>query len=161
MATLTGAAKDDLNLGSFTGATIADNQTIKQALQALETSVESKGSGTSLTAVITDASDLQTLTGIADGSSDLGTFSGSTCADSTDIKTALQQHLETSVEDISAVDSVAVVDAGDNVNRLVGATSAGTTPVDGNGDDNYLFLVVNKANGAIVAMDKTFIEAEG
>ena len=76
-----------------------------------------------------------------------------------DIKTALQT-LETSVEDISAVDS-AVVDAGDNVNRLVGATSAGTTPVDGNGDDNYLFLVVNKANGAIVAMDKTFIEAEG
>ena len=68
--------------------------------------------------------------------------------------------LETSVEDISAVDT-AVVDAGDNVNRLVGATSAGTTPVDGNGDDNYLFLVVNKANGAIVAMDKTFIEAEG
>ena len=157
--TLTGVDKDDLNLGAFTGATIADNQTIKHALQALETSVESKGSGTSLTAVITDASDLQTLTGIADGSSDLGTFSGSTIADSTDIKTALQT-LETSVEDISAVDS-AVVDAGDNVNRLVGATSAGTTPVDGNGDDNYLFLVVNKANGAIVAMDKTFIEAEG
>ena len=50
---------------------------------------------------------------------------------------------------------------GDNVNNLVGATSAGTTPVDGNGDDNYLFLVVNKANGAIVTMDKTFIEAEG
>ena len=60
----------------------------------------------------------------------------------------------------SAVDT-AVVDAGDNVNRLVGATSAGTCPVDGNGDDNYLFLVVNKANGAIVAIDKTFIEAEG
>jgi hypothetical protein len=50
---------------------------------------------------------------------------------------------------------------GDNVNNLVGDTSAGTCPVDGNGDDNYLFLVVNKANGAIVAIDKTFIEAEG
>ena len=50
---------------------------------------------------------------------------------------------------------------GANVNTLVGATSAGTTPVDGNGDDNYLFLVVNKSNGAIVAMDKTFLEAEG
>ena len=55
------------------------------------------------------------------------------------VKTALQT-LETTVEDISAVDT-AVVDAGDNVNRLVGATSAGTVPVDGNGDDNYLFLV--------------------
>ena len=50
---------------------------------------------------------------------------------------------------------------GDNVNNLVGDTSAGTVPVDGSGDDNYLFLVVNKANGAIVAIDKTFIEAEG
>ena len=49
------------------------------------------------TAVITDASDLQTLTGIADGSSDLGTFSGSTISDTTDIKTALQE-LETAVE---------------------------------------------------------------
>lgn len=50
---------------------------------------------------------------------------------------------------------------GDNVNNLVGDTSAGTCPVDGSGDDNYLFLVVNKSNGAIVAIDKTFIEAEG
>ena len=158
MATLTGAAKDDVNLGTFTGATIADNQTIKQALQALETSVESKGSGTSLTAVIADASDLQTLTGIADGNSDLGTFSGSTIADSTDIKSALQT-LETSVEDISAVDT-AVVDAGDNVNRLVGTTSAQTVPTD-SGADNYLFLVVDKSDGSIKAIDKTFIEAEG
>ena len=86
-------------------------------------------------------------------------FSGSTIADSLTIKAALQT-LETTVEDISAVDT-AVVDAGDNVNRLVGATSAGTVPVDGNGDDNYLFLVVNKSNGAIVAIDKTFLEAEG
>ena len=43
---------------------------------------------------------------------------------------------------------------------LVGDTSAGTGTSDGNGDDNYLFLVVNKANGAIVAIDKTFIEAD-
>ena len=50
---------------------------------------------------------------------------------------------------------------GDNVNNLVGTTSSETVPVDGNGDDNYLFLVVNKSNGAIVAIDKTFIEAEG
>ena len=49
-----------------------------------------------------------------------------------------------------------------NVNVLVGTTtSAQTVPVDGNGDDNYLFLVVNKANGALTAIDKTFLEAEG
>jgi len=158
MATLTGAAKDDTDLGTFSGTTIADSQTIKAALQALETAVESKGSATSLTSLTTAVGDLNTLSGVAQNDEDLGTFTGSTIADSQTIKQALQT-LETSVEDISAVDS-AVVDAGDNVNRLVGATSAGTTPVDGNGDDNYLFLVVNKANGAIVAMDKTFVEVE-
>ena len=159
VATLSGMAKDSTSLGTFSGTTIADSQTIKQALQALETAVESKGSATSLTSLTTAVGDLNTLSGVAQNDEDLGTFSGSTIADSVTIKTALQT-LETSVEDISAVDT-AVVDAGDNVNRLVGATSAGTVPVDGNGDDNYLFLVVNKANGAIVAVDKTFIEAEG
>lgn len=53
------------------------------------------------------------------------------------------------------------VATGANVNTLVGTTSAQTVPVDGNGDDNYLFLVVNKANGALTAVDKTFLEAEG
>ena len=49
---------------------------------------------------------------------------------------------------------------GDNVNNLVGNTSADTCPTSG-GNDNYLFLVVDKSNGAIKAIDKTFIEAEG
>ena len=159
MATLSGLAKDSTDLGTFSGTTIADSQTIKAALQALETAVESKGSATSLTSLTTAVGDLNTLSGVAQNDEDLGSFSGSTIADGKTIKQALQV-LEIAAEDISVVDT-AVVDAGDNVNRLVGATSAGTTPVDGNGDDNYLFLVVNKANGAIVAMDKTFIEAEG
>ena len=37
MATLTGVAKDSANLSTFTGSTIADNQTIKAAIQAIET----------------------------------------------------------------------------------------------------------------------------
>lgn len=159
VATLSGLAKDSTDLGTFSGTTIADSQTIKAALQALETAVESKGSATSLTSLTTAVGDLNTLSGVAQNDEDLGSFSGSTIADGKTIKQALQV-LEIAAEDISAVDT-AVVDAGDNVNRLVGATSAGTTPVDGNGDDNYLFLVVNKSNGAIVAIDKTFIEAEG
>ena len=268
VATLTGVAKDSTDLGTFTGATIADSQTVKQALQALETAVEASGSASSLSAVVTDAADLQTLTGIADGNSDLGTFSGSTITDSTDIKTALQE-LETAVEgnvggsttvnvvssatnanhyltfvdsdntsgtqetvytdagvyynpylnqfnangvntgvlSLSGVDVTATaaelnildgvtataaelnkldgvvttttqfnylqgvtsgvqtqLDAktadGDNVNVLVGSTSADAVP-QSSGADNYLFLVVDKSNGAIKAIDKTFIEAEG
>ena len=37
VATLSGVAKDSTNLGTFSGSTIADSQTVKQALQALET----------------------------------------------------------------------------------------------------------------------------
>ena len=54
--------------------------------QSLETAVENAGSASSLSAATTDISDLQTLTGIADGNSDLGTFSGSTIADNDSIK---------------------------------------------------------------------------
>ena len=52
------------------------------------------------------------------------------------------------------------VSTGANVNTLVGSTSAGTVP-QSSGADNYLFLVVDKSNGGIVAIDKTFLEAEG
>ena len=119
VATLSGVAKDSANLGTFTGSTIADSQTIKQALQALETAVENAGSATSLSAATTDISDLQTLTGIADGNSDLGTFSGSTIADSTDIKTALQA-LETAVEgNTGGATTVNVVSSATNANHYL------------------------------------------
>ena len=196
VATLSGLAKDSTNLGTFSGSTISDNQTVKAAIQALETAVEAAGSATSLAAATTDISDLQTLTGIADGNSDLGTFSGSTIADNDSIKDALQA-LETALEasdsladlgvtataaelnlldgvtattaELNYVDGVtsnvqtqlnAKVATGANVNTLVGATSAGTVPTS-SGADNYLFLVVDKGDGSIVAIDKTFLEAEG
>ena len=42
MATLTGVAKDAVNLGAFSGSTLADDETLKSALQDLETAVETK-----------------------------------------------------------------------------------------------------------------------
>ena len=206
--TLTGIAKDGTSLGTFTGATISDNVTIKAALQAHETAVESAGSASTLSAVVTDITNIQTLSGMADGSQHLGTFSGTTITDSSTVKTALQE-LETALEaqslsglgvtataselnildgvtattaelnlldgvtattaELNYVDGVtsnvqtqinAKVATGANVNTLVGATSAGTVP-QSSGADNYLFLVVDKSNGGIVAIDKTFLEAEG
>ncbi|AOV62164.1 hypothetical protein BOW86_gp217 [Synechococcus phage S-CAM7] len=41
LITLSGVARDATNLGTFTGATISDNDTIKGALQDLETALES------------------------------------------------------------------------------------------------------------------------
>ena len=155
LITLSGVAEQATDLGTFSGTTIADSQTVKQALQTLETAVESKGSATSLTSLTTAVGDLNTLTGVAQNDEDLGTFSGSTIADSVTVKAALQA-LETASEAIDAK----TVDSGNNVNVLVGVTSGETVPQD-SGVDNYLFLVVDKSNGAIKAIDKTFLEAEG
>ena len=145
VATLTGVAKDSTSLGTFTGTTIADNQTLKAALQALETAVESKGSATSLTSLTTAVGDLNTLSGVAQNATNLGTFTGSTIADDVAVKTALQS-LETAVE--------TKCNTGANVNTLVGVTSAETAPA------SYLFLVVDGANGSIKAIDKNFVEVE-
>ncbi len=336
VATLTGVAKDSANLGTFTGSTIADSSTVKAAIQALETALELKAASATVTEIDANVDDLISLSGVAENASGLGTFTGSTISDASNIKDALQD-LETAVEgaqagsavadrtktvtgdadtthyvtfvaddnssataetvytdggitynpssnlltlgtaalttlkiggvavtstaaelnlldgvtsttaelnildgvtataaeinlldgvtattselnildgvtataaelnildgvtstatelnlldgvtsttaelnildgvtattaEINYVDGVtsniqtqidSKVATGANVNTLVGTTSAQTCPVDGNGDDNYLFLVVNKANGALTAVDKTFLEAE-
>ncbi|HLD91101.1 MAG TPA: hypothetical protein VI911_08830 [Patescibacteria group bacterium] len=90
LVTLSGVAVDSDNLGSFTGSTIADDQTIKAALQALETAQEE---------IDANANDLVTLSGVAENAQHLGTFTGSVIADSSTIKAALQA-LETEVESI-------------------------------------------------------------
>ena len=297
VVSLTGVSKDAANLGTFTGSTIADSATVKAAIQALETAVETKATSAVVTEVDANVDDLISLTGIAENVTGLGTFTGSTISDGSTIKDALQD-LETAAEaaasgsavadrtktitgdadtthyvtfvaddnstataetvftdggitynpstnlltlgaadittlkvggvavtstaaELNILDGVTATAAelnvldgitstvaelnildgvtstaaelnildgvtattvelnytdgvtsniqtqldaktndGDNVNVLVGTTSAQTVPVDGNGDDNYLFLVVNKSNGALTAIDKTFLEAE-
>ena len=101
MATLTGVLKDAADLGSFTGSTIADSATIKSALQALETSLETKGSASALNTVTSNTNDLIALTGLSAGSIDLGEFSGSTLSDNATLKTVLQD-AETKMELIAS-----------------------------------------------------------
>lgn len=91
LQTLSGVAGGSTHLGTFTGSTIADNQTVKASLQALETAVEAAEESTAITGVYTG------ILGVSDGDADLGTFTGSTIADNRDVKEALQD-LETKVE---------------------------------------------------------------
>ena len=56
--TALGIASEAVNFGAFTGSTIADNQTAKAAIQALETSVETKVSTTSAAAYTEPGSNL-------------------------------------------------------------------------------------------------------
>jgi hypothetical protein len=87
--------------------------------------------------------------GITKDDTDLGTFTGSTIADSVTVKAALQA-LETAAE---AIDTK-TVDGGDNVNTLVASTTPDTTPA------TFYFLAVDAATGAIKVVDKNFVEVE-
>ena len=64
LVTLSGVAENATNLGTFTGATIADSSTVKGALQAIETELEAHEADTSTHGVgtIVGTSETQTLT---------------------------------------------------------------------------------------------------
>ena len=214
MATLTGVAKDETGLSTFTGSTISDGATIKEALQDLETAVEGAQAGSAvadrtktetgsanathyLTFVADDnasatAETVFTDTGVTYNPSSNKLTTGTACLTSVELggvavtSTAAELNLLDGVTattaELNILDGVTATAAelnyvdgvtsaiqtqldaktadGDNVNNLVGSTSADSVPQN-NGADNYLFLVVDKSDGAIKAIDKTFIEAEG
>ncbi len=80
-AAVLGVSATDSNLGTFTGSAVADNITVKAALQAIATKIDAK----------------QSLLGVSTEVAHLGTFTGSTISDSANIKAALQS-LETATE---------------------------------------------------------------
>ena len=120
-----------------------------------------------LDGVTATAAELNILDGVTSTAAELNLLDGVT---STTAELNILDGVTATTAELNYVDGVtsnvqtqldAKTNDGDNVNVLVGTTSAQTVPVDGNGDDNYLFLVVNKSNGALTAIDKTFLEAEG
>ena len=80
--TLLGTSQGDTDLGTFSGTTIADNETVKGALQDLELAHEETDQ---------NVDDLITLSGVAENATDLGTFPGSVISDNTTIKNALTE----------------------------------------------------------------------
>lgn len=124
LITLSGVAENATDLGTFTGATIGDSSTLKAALQALETAQEATqadvdqneaDADSAISALDTriavfeldpgppgavfnetdaNVDDLVTLSGVAENSTDLGTFTGDIIPDNVDIKAAIQE-LET------------------------------------------------------------------
>ena len=89
LVTLSGVPADSTDLGTFTsGTVIPANSTVKAALQALDTSLGNSGVSTAA---------LIQLSGLPANSYDLGTFTGTTIADNSTVKGALQQ-LETKTE---------------------------------------------------------------
>ena len=95
----------------------------------------------------TDVFNLQTLTGRADGSTNMGTFTGSIISDNQHVHGCLQE-LETYSEALWSTHS------GDNVNYFTASTAAQNEPT------NWAFLIVDTDDGSIKVLDKTFIEVE-
>ena len=237
LITLSGVAENASGLGTFTGSTISDASTVKDALQDLETAVEGAQAGSAVAdrtktitgdadtthyitfvaddnststaetvftdggitynpasnlltlgtgnlttlqlggvAVTSTAAELNILDGVTSTAAELNILDGvtSTAAElnildgvtSTAAELNILDGVTATTVELNYTDGVtsniqtqldAKTNDGDNVNVLVGTTSAQTVPVDGNGDDNYLFLVVNKSNGALTAIDKTFL----
>lgn len=90
-----GTSDNTPTLGTFSGSVlISDSYSVKQALQVL---ADNSGGGGGGGADAQEQSDLRTLTGTATNAQNLGTFTGTTIADSSTVKTALQS-LETLVE---------------------------------------------------------------
>jgi hypothetical protein len=183
-ATLSGVAKDSTNLGAFTGSTISDTSNIKAALQALETAIETPSAASQIQTIEQTANGTFHVTfvdsnnGSATAES-LFTDSGLTYNPSTDLLSGGSIDMTTLLLDGVEVTATGAelnflggltsavqtqldgkVTTGANISALVGDTTAGDVPVDVNGTDNYLFLVIDKANGALTAIDKTFLEAE-
>ena len=134
VASLLSDVASTTDLGTFSGTTIDNNLSIKAAIQALETALETESTArasaisglvdgapglldtlnelaaainddenfvTTITNLIdaneTHIDNVATLTGVAKDSANLGTFTGSTIADSSTLKAAIQA-LETAVE---------------------------------------------------------------
>jgi len=119
IVTLSGKAANATHLGTFTGTTIPDSSTIAEALQAIETAYEATlpvaeaydatdwdgDTGAAqkndirdkIESLTLDISDLVTLSGVAEDSTHLGTFAGSTIDDNATIYDAFED-LETAYE---------------------------------------------------------------
>lgn len=102
---LLGTAQGDTDLGTFTGNTISDNETVKGALQDLETAHEETDQNTD---------DLVTLSGVPENATNLGTFSGSVITDNNTVKGALQE-----LESKDEAQDATVTEIDQNVDDLV------------------------------------------
>jgi hypothetical protein len=131
LVTLSGVADGAVNLGTFTGTTIADNVTIKAALQSLETSLEVLSLDAEITAIagLTSAADrLPYFTG--SGTAALATFTAAARALVDDADAAAQR----TTLGLGTADNpqFATIELGAATDTTLARSSAGNVSVEGN-----------------------------
>ncbi len=147
LISLSGVVENSTDMGDYTGTTIASNGTVKENIQALETSVETKAASSTVSAISSRVDSLNSLSGLAANTNDLGTFTGSTIANNVTIKAALQA-LETELEDGSG-SLTADVGTADFANGTVSVTGGTGVSTAGAGSN----LTVTLDDTAVTAGD--------
>jgi len=139
--TLLGTSQGATDLGTFAGATISDNTTVKGALGELESAHEE---------VDANVNDLITLSGMPENSTDLGTFTGSVISDNTTVKNALQQ-LESKDETQDGI--ITEIDANvDDLITLSGVAENSTNLGAFTGFGTILFTATETVKSALQAV---------
>ena len=100
LTTLSGVSQGSVDNGTFTGATIPDAQTTKQALQALETAHEE---------VDANVDDLITLSGVAENATDNGTMDSGTILSDAATTNALLKEVDAELTKQQGKSSLAAV----------------------------------------------------
>jgi hypothetical protein len=137
LTTLSGVAQGAVDLGVFTGVTIADNSTVKGALQAIETAYEETD---------VNVNDAITASGIAENATDYGTFTGTLLSDNQTSK-QLFQILETAVEEIDQ-----------NVNDLITLSGVAENATDLGTFTGSVIPDTSTVKGALQSLE-TFVES--
>ena len=182
------ATATELNILDGVTASTAELNFVKDVTSSIQTQLDAKVTATSAQADL-HVDHLITLSGVAQASDDLGSFSGSIIADNETIKGALQD-LEDQAGNITltnididgatsgtiATTSLFVIDEGANgtnkkatgaalatfvaAQKSVKDLKANSTSADSE-PASYYFLVVNAADGTVSAINKEFVETEG
>ena len=184
LQSILGYVANTSHLGEFTGSTISDDTDLKSALQELETALETEASNrasaitqevadrnTAINVAVTNLVNgspelLNTLDELAQAIGDDSNFVNTittSVSNEASARAAADATLQANIDALqisSLTDGANVVKASQNVNRLVANTSAATVPQDNSGNDNYLFIVVDRGDGSIKCIDKTFVEVE-
>ena len=141
LQTLTGIADGNSHLGTFSGSTISDNDSVKDALQALETAVESASTSLTDLGVTSTAAELNVLDGITATTAELNILDGvtSTAAElnildgvtSTATELNILDGVTASTSEINLLDGVTATTAELNILDGVTATAAELNTLDG------------------------------
>ena len=184
LQTLLGYTAGTQHLGEFSGSVISDDTDVKNALQELEAALEAEAASRAA-AIVQEVSDrdaaisvavtnlvngspqlLDTLDELAQAIGDDSNFVNTittSISNEASARAAADATLQANIDALqisSLTDGANVVQAGQNLNRLVANTAAATVPQDNSGNDNYLFIVVDRNDGSVKCIDKTFVEVE-